>query len=81
MSTVQRLIRASQAVTLLAEIRFKGIPDREDWVVCQVLAGSVILAESAAGPVDDVMQDVIGRLEKMSQRIHLAAVKPEDEEG
>jgi hypothetical protein len=79
MSSVHRLIRASQAVTPLAEVRFKGIPDREDWVVCQVLAGGVILAESAAGPVDTVMEDVIGRLEKMSQRIHLAAVREEEE--
>ena len=78
MSTVRRLLRASQAVTPLAEVRFKGIPDREDWVVCQVLAGGVILAESAAGPVDTVMEDVIGRLEKMSQKIHLAALKDED---
>jgi len=79
MSTVHRLLRASRAVTPAAEVQFVGIPDREDWVVCKVRAGGVILVESAAGPLDEVMVDVIAKLEKMSQRIHLAAIQSADE--
>jgi hypothetical protein len=40
------------------------------------MAGDLILVESAAGPTDDVMLDVISKLEKMSQRIHLATIRP-----
>jgi hypothetical protein len=73
---VHRLIRASRAITPAAEIHFRGVPDREDWIVCRVMAGDLILVESAAGPTDDVMLDVISKLEKMSQRIHLATIRP-----
>lgn len=75
MSTAQRLIRASKAVTSMAEVRFIGIPDREDWVVCRVMAGGLILVESAAGPVEDVMLDVVAKLEGLSQRILRAATE------
>ena len=79
-TSIQRLMKASQAVTPLAELRFKGIPDREDWVVCQVLAGGIILVESSAGPIEDMIQDVIERLRRMSQRIQLAAVREDAED-
>ena len=62
----------------MAEIRFKGIPDREDWVVCQIYAGGVILVESAAGPIEEVLLDVICSLERMSERIHQAASQDDE---
>lgn len=52
-----------------AEVKFRGIPDREDWWVCIVLVGGVILVESSAGPLSNVLDDVTKKLKGMSQRM------------
>ena len=52
-----------------AEVRFKGIPDRDDWWVCLVSVGGVTLVESSAGPLLTVLDDVTRKLKGMSQRM------------
>lgn len=69
MKKLCRLGEAVKAISPRAEIRFKGIPDREDWWVCVISVGDVILAESAAGPLDTVLTEVTKKVQGMSQRI------------
>jgi len=62
-------MKAARTVTPAAEVRFRGIPDREDWWVCSIQVGGAILVESSAGPLDQVIEDVTAKLKKMSQRL------------
>lgn len=69
---VEELARLCEAVRTLsphAEIRFRGVPDRDDYWVCIVVIGDVILFESAAAPLPDVTQQVTEKIKHMSQRM------------
>jgi hypothetical protein len=50
----------------------RGIPDRDDWWVCVVRVGDVILFESAAGPLDFVLDETTRKMLTMSRRVKAA---------
>ena len=76
MSDLYRLLRAAQAVTPKAELHFVGIEDQPDWIVCTVTVGDVVLLQSQAAPLSESMAEMVRKLEKMSQRIHIATLPP-----
>jgi hypothetical protein len=69
MRRLKKLGEAVKAISPQAEIRFRGIPDREDWWVCIVAVGDAILVESAAGPLETVLDETAKKVRKMSSRI------------
>lgn len=57
----------------MADLRFLGVPDREDVWVVRVSVMDVILVETAAGPLERVVEEATKKIKTMSQGI-LAAV-------
>ena len=56
----------------MGQVAVRGIPDREDWWVCIVSVGNVILFESSAGPMDFVLDEALRKMTTMSQRVKIA---------
>lgn len=79
MLRLHRLTEAARAISPVGQVAFRGIPDREDWLVCIVSVGSVILFESSAGPLDFVMDEALRKLGSMSQRVKMALRAPGDD--
>ena len=77
MRKLRRLFEAARAITPQAQVTFRGIPDREDWWVCVVSVGSVILVESSAGPPDVVLDEASKKLRGMSQKMKAAINEPD----
>jgi hypothetical protein len=62
-----------------AEFTFRGIPDREDWWICLVSVGGLIIVDTAAGPLENVVSDATNKISRMSQRMRVAlATKVEE---
>lgn len=80
MRKLRRLTEATRAVSPIGQVSFRGIPDREDWLVCTVSVGSVILFESAAGPLDFVLDEALRKMATLSQRVKVA-LRQEDLNG
>ena len=70
MEALTRLCEAVRALSPQGEVRFQGVPDHEDWCVCSVWVSDVILFQSAAGPLDQVLEQVRAKIKGMSQKIH-----------
>lgn len=64
-----RLCAAVRALSPHGETAVRGIPDRDDWWVCTVRVGNIVLAESSAGPFDYVIDEVTRKIKSMSQRM------------
>ncbi len=69
MKRLRKLGDAVKAISPQAEIRFRGIPDRDDWWVCIISAGDIILVQTAAGPLEAALVEAAKKVQKMSQRI------------
>jgi len=67
--TLHQLCDVVRTLSPQGEVRFRGVPDRDDWWVCSVWVGDVILFQSAAGPLDEVMAQVRAKLKSMSQKV------------
>jgi hypothetical protein len=64
-----RLCQAVRSLTPAGEVAVRGIPDRDDWWVCTVRVGSVVIVESSAGPMDLVLDEVTRKIKSMSTRM------------
>jgi hypothetical protein len=62
----------------MGQVAVRGIPDREDWWVCIVSVGNVILFESSAGPMDFVLDEALRKMSSLSQRVKIA-LHPNDQ--
>jgi hypothetical protein len=79
MRRFKKLTEIVRTISPQAELTFKGIPDRDDWWICLVSVGSVIIVDTAAGPIEDVLNEAIKKIGRMSQRIRAAvAIKNGD---
>lgn len=74
MRKLRRLCDATRAISPGGEVIVRGIPDRDDWWVCVVRVGDVILFESAAGPLDFVLDETTRKMLTMSRRVKAAIV-------
>lgn len=63
----------------MADLRFLGVPDRDDAWVVRVSVMDVILVETAAGPLEKVIEDATKKIKTMSQGI-MAAVNANSDE-
>ncbi len=59
-------------------VTFRGTDDEDVWV-CVVSAGGMILFESKPGPMDDVIEQTIQKLQRISNKIR--KVLPPDDDG
>lgn len=64
-----RLCQAVRTLSPYGEVATRGIPDRDDWWICTVRVGSIILVESLAGPMDQVLDDVTNKIKEISSRM------------
>lgn len=84
MRKLRRLTEATRALSQVGQVTFRGIPDREDWFVCVVSVGDIILFESGAGPLDFVLDEALRKMSTLSQRVKVALHTPppaDDEDG
>jgi len=72
MRRFKRLFEAVRTISPQAELTFKGIPDREDWWVCLITVGGVIIVDTAAGPLEVVFEEAARKIGRMSQRMRAA---------
>lgn len=79
MKRLRRLCEGTRAISPQAQIMILGVPDREDWWVIRVAVGSVILIETAAGPLDKVLNESTKKLQGLSQRMLMASAPNGDE--
>jgi len=70
---LRRLCDATRAISPLADIRFIGIPDRDDMWVVRVAVRDAILVETAAGALEKVVEEATKKLKTMSRKIIAAA--------
>jgi hypothetical protein len=77
MSRLEKLAEAVRTISPQAEFTFRGVPDREDLWVCLVSVGGLIIIDTAAGSVEDVLNEVIRKIDRMSHRL-LAAVSTKE---
>ncbi len=80
MKRLRRLCEGTRAINAAAQITILGVPDRDDWWVIRVSVSSVVLVETAAGPLDKVLLEAGKRLQGLSQRM-LIAVSPMGDES
>lgn len=80
MRKLRRLTEATRALSPVGQITFRGIPDRDDWLVCIVSVGEVILFESGAGPLDFVLDEALRKMSTMSQRVKVALRVSDDDD-
>lgn len=69
MDKFARLVQAVRTLSPQGVTTIRGIPDREDWFVCSVNVAGVILSESGAGPLEEVIDEVTRKIKGMSQRM------------
>lgn len=74
------LLNTTRALSSHAQTHFLPVPDREDIWVVRITVGSVVVVETAAGPLDEVMELAIGRLAGMSYRMLAAVQKGEKQD-
>lgn len=72
MRRFKKLAEAVRTISPQAELVFKGVPDREDLWVCLIIIGGVIVVDTAAGPIEDVLNEAIKKIGRMSQRMRIA---------
>ncbi len=75
MKRLRRLCEATRAISHQADLKFFGIPDREDSWVVRVAVRDAILVETAAGPLESVIEEATKKLSSMSQRVIEAAAR------
>jgi len=69
MKSLHLLCQAVRTLHIEGQIRFHGIPDREDWWVCIVSVGDAIITETQAGPIEDVIEIATARIQEISERV------------
>lgn len=79
MKRLRRLCEGTRAISPQAQISILGVPDREDWWVIRVSVATVILVETAAGPLDKVLSEAAKKLQGLSQRMLMASAPNGDE--
>lgn len=72
------LLDAVRAISPHAQVHFLPVPDRDDIWVLRVIVGSVVIVETAAGPLDEIGQAAGQKLRSMSRRM-LAVVKEQED--
>lgn len=72
MRRFKKLTDVVRTISPQAEVTFKGIPDRDDWWICLISVGGVIIVDTAAGPIDAVLNEAIRKIGRMSQRMRIA---------
>lgn len=68
MKRLRRLCEIVRSISPMADVRFMGVPDRDDIWIVRVAIRDAILVETAAGPLDNVMEESIRKLRALSQR-------------
>lgn len=79
MEKFERLVRSVRTLSPQGTTSIRGIPDREDWYVCTVAVAGVILAESSAGPLDEVIDEIMRKIKAMSTRMRAVLETPSGE--
>jgi hypothetical protein len=79
MRRFKKLTEIVRTISPKAELSFRGVPDRDDLWICLVSVGGVIIVDTSAGSIEDVLNEVIKKISRMSQRIRTAvAIKNGD---
>jgi hypothetical protein len=73
MRRLRKLCEAVRTIHSSSELRFFGVPDRDDIWIVRVAVKEITLIETAAGPLEVVMDDAARKLKALSQRL-LAAI-------
>jgi hypothetical protein len=84
MHRITQLLAAARALSPEVEVRFRGTPNEDLWV-CVVTVGPVVLFESPAGSIEEVIEGAVHKLKGMSQKMRAILVSNEgsspDSEG
>jgi hypothetical protein len=78
MTRLDLLLTAARTLSPHIGVKFQGTEDENTWI-CMVSAGGVILFESKPGTIDNVIDQTIHKLQRISNTIRKAL--PPDDEG
>ena len=76
MNSLVRLFDTVRAISPVGEVRLRGEPTVEGFCHGSVLVGGVILVEVTPGPVDEVVEGLLSKMQAISNRMRLTLNPP-----